>query len=105
MRCKGSLPPELHGCLRFQLRWDGYDIQEFRINITGSSDVSEVDLLQTTIPFSGQVEYVHFSQVLPGCMDLVKYSLFLVSATVFSRTYGESIPSLTIETSADTGIA
>ena len=85
-----------------QPRWTGYDITEFRINITNARN-GEV-LKQATIPYSGQNEYHYFNETLSACVNSLNNSSILVRATVFSRNYGESVPSSAVEATVEKGI-
>ena len=76
-------------------------ISELRVNIINNSN--GVVLTQTTIPYNGQKEHHYFNQILSNCVESQINSSFLVSATAFSNTYGESEPSLAIEAKIDRG--
>ena len=95
----------LYGSIQVQPRWEGYDITGFIINVTNSS-TGEV-LKQDTIQYSGQNVSHYFNQTLSefsGCIDPRNNdSSLLISATVFSITYGESLPSQAIEARVSTG--
>ena len=99
VRCWGLSPPHVYGSVQVQPRWSGYDITEFRINITNSSN-GEV-LKQATVTYSGQNEYHYFNETLSECVNSLNNSSISVRATVFSGNYGESVPSSAVEARMD----
>lgn len=102
VRCQGVTPPVLHGSIRVQPRWTGYDITEIRINIT-YSDNGVVLQRETTIPYNDQKECHYFNETLSGCVDSLSNFSVLVSAITISSTYGESVPSPPVEARIDKG--
>ena len=104
VRCRDQSPLMLYGSIEARPRWEGYDITEFRINVTNGS-TGEV-LKQDTIKYNGHNVYHYFNQTLnelSGCVDPLNNSSILISATVFSITFGESLPSQSIEARVSRG--